>query len=607
MRTLHIGFLVWIAFCLSAFDCAADESRTVVILDATAQMSAHLGQKRKLDWAKSSISAAAGRMDPASSFALWAFGTNPQKKCEDTGELVSLRSANGVSGAVDKALGALQPKAARAPAMGTLQAALKSLGTPDGKPVSAVIIAGTGDDCIGDICSVAGQLHSTFPNAKLTVLGIGMSEQAAANFACAAKAMGGAFVGVKSGTDLDRNLRQALSITQASAQPKAAPPPAATADASQTAATNATDRTAATDAHLPAPKEQPTPQETEEKPAPAPQPEPNVVLSAVLSPKQSPLESGVTWEIYKINVTPTGQLRPAEAPLWVGGGGQAKVKLPEGRYDVKLTYGYATARSEFTLGADKVEKTVPLDAGTIAVEALQARDGPPAANAFFVLYKQKTAAAREELGRSSESPAQFHVNAGDYALSAFAGPAKLDTSVRVEAGKISVVRMALNVGTLEIKTFAVEGSSTPVAAWHQVSPGEPGKGAIPAMRIFGSSHSVQLPAGSYRLESIYGNARQESLVSIKAGQVTSQNVILNAGEAKVSLPSGKSEQVCAVYEAGADRNADPIGRAAGPDMHFILKAGRYDLECQKKGETAPSKKTEIKVVAGEVQSAKIED
>lgn len=92
-----------------------------------------------------------------------------------------------------------------------------------------------------------------------------------------------------------------------------------------------------------------------------------------------------------------------------------------------------------------------------------------------------------------------------------------------------------------------------------------------------------------------------------AGQTASKTVILNAGEAKLSLPAGKADKVCSVYEAGADRNAAPLDRAAGADMRFVLKAGRYEVECHKKGETAPGKQAQIVVVAGEVQSTKIED
>ena len=605
MRTVIAAILVSFTLCIFAFTCRAEEGRAVVILDATAQMGANLGQKRKLDWAKTGISGAASRMDPGAAFALWSFGSSPQKKCEDINELVPLQAAGGALRTLDKALSTLQPKAARAPAMDALQAALKSAGAPNGKAVSAILVAGTGDDCIGDICGAAGRLHGLYPKAKLMVLGMNMGEQAAANFTCAAKAMGGAFISVKSGADLERNLREALGSGQTAAGQQKVAVVTPTNDAG--GGTDA-DAPAAAPAIMTPPADQPAEKEPEEKFVPPPQPEPNVVLSAALVPGMPPLEAGVTWEIYKIQVTPTGQIRLAEAPLWGGGGGQAKAKLPEGRYSARVAYGLATGGGEFTLGTEKVEKTIALDAGTIVAEAQQAPNGPPVGDAFFVV-SQKTSVGREELGRSSGAPALFHLNAGDYVLSAFAGSATLEAPVKVIAGKVSVVRMPLSVGTLEIKTFAKDGSPDLVAAWHRLSPAvsAPKNGAIPVLRISGSSPRLQLPAGSYRLETVYGNVREESMVTVKAGLLTSQTVILNAGEAKLSLPPGKSDRVCAVYEAGADRKAAPIGRAAGSDIRFILKAGRYDVECSGKGENAPPKQTQISVVAGEVQSAKIQE
>ncbi len=609
MRIILMAFLGWTALFLFMPAYAADETQTIVIVDATAQMTAPLGQQRKIDLVKGSVNAAVSRMGPASSLSLWAFGTNPQKKCEDIGELVPLKAASLAVPAFEKALSPIQPKAARAPAFDTVQSALRALGEGKDKPASIVLIAGTGDDCVGDICSSAERLHAVYPQAKLTVLGLRMGDQAAANFACAAKAMGGGFTAVKSGADLDRTLRQALNIGPNQApqkQPSTANVPGVQAEKS--IADKNADSAGVTSAAPP--DSQPAQQDAEEKhlASPAPQPEPNTILSAVLATSMPPLDAGVTWEIYKVTLTPTGQTRVADAPTWTSGGGQAKIKLPEGRYLAQAAYGYATATDEFTVAGEKTEKTISLEAGTIAAEAFQTRDGPSADGTFFVLYRRKTAVALEELGRSSETPALFHVNAGDYVLSASAGLAKLETNVKVEAGKVSAVRLALNVGTLEIKTSEVSGTAQSLPVWHRIySLAADSTKAMPLLRVAGATQRVQLPAGSYRLETIYGNASEESVASVTAGQVTQQVVALNAGEAKVSLPAGKTDKVCAVYEAGTDHQADPIARAAGSEISFVLKAGLYDLECRGKGATAPTKQAQIRVVAGETQSAKIEE
>jgi hypothetical protein len=610
MRKRLIVVFGYFFICLSVSNGSAEEAPTILIVDATAQMSARLGQHRKIDLVKNTLGALMRPFDPSSSLALWAFGTNSGKKCEGKSELVPLQSANTARHAIVKSLAPIQPRAARAPVFGTVQSALKALDSQKDKPASVVLIAGTGDDCIPDICKAAQELHGSYPNVKLTILGMGMNEQAAAKYTCAAKAMGGSVTIIKSSSDFEKVLRQTLNIGQNSGPAKAA----TTSPAPQTAQAvseekSGDDKASATSNASPPDTPAAPVQKAQEKPAAPqpPQPEPNTILSAALSAGQPPLDMGVTWSVFKVTTTPTGQVRTAETPTWIGGGGQAKIKLTEGRYLARAVYGFASASAEFTVGGEKAEKTIDLQAGSIMAEALQAKDGQPSEAAFFTLYRGKPG-AREEVGRSSEAPALFHVGAGDYTLSASLGPAKLDTAVKVEAGKVSSVKVALNVGTLEIKTFEIEGSSRPIPALHMLYPANTNanKAGAAILRISGASHRVQLPAGDYRLETVYGNAREEKAITISAGQVSTQNIILNAGEAKINA-QGKTEKVCAVFEAGSGNKSDPVGRAAGMDISFILKAGTYDIECHSKGVPTPAKQVQIRVVAGETQSAKIED
>lgn len=609
MRIISSLAFAWLAFCAFGQARAAGEAPTIIILNSTAQMSAKLGSERKIDAVKKAVSAAPAYMPPETPVALWAFGTNPEKKCEGRRELLALTSASTAATGFGKALQPVEPKAARAPVFSTLSAALESIDNVKNSPVSAVLIAGTGDDCIPDICTEAKRLHDLYPLAKLTVLGIGMSEPGLTGFTCAAKAMGGSFAAIKSGKELDHALRQALDAgPQTPGQDGGTAKPATIPSSNKKATADTSTQTAAANTTSSKPADQDGKTQAEEKP-PAPQPEPNAVLSAVLAKDTPPLEAGVTWEVFKVTTTPTGQKRVADLPSWTLGGGQAKIRLPDGQYIARGSYGSATASNEFSVGPTKAEPVIILNGGTVAAEALQTPGGMPADDAFFILYQRNAQGVMEELGRSSEFPATFHVRAGDYMLSASAGLAKLDTNVKVEAGKVSAVRIALNVGTLELKVLAPEGSLKPVYARQEIYQGtaEPGKTAPPALRLEGSSHRVQLPAGAYRIVTSLGDAREESTVSVTAGQTTAKSIILNAGEAKITLPPKKPDQVCAVYEAGANRTSQPAGRGAGPSMSFILKAGLYEIECKGKGTAASVKPSQLRVIAGETQTLAIDE
>ena len=214
MPTVIAAILVSFTLCSFASTCQAEQARTVVILDATAQMAANLGQKRKFDWAKSGISGAASRMEPGGSFTLWAFGTSSREKMRGYQRAGSASGRRRQPAHVGQGAGHASAESGAGPGNGCLAGSAQVGRRADGKPVSAVLVAGTGDDCIGDICGAAGRLHGLYPHAKLTVLGMSMSEQASANFTCAAKAMGGAFIGVKSGADLERHLREAFGTAQ---------------------------------------------------------------------------------------------------------------------------------------------------------------------------------------------------------------------------------------------------------------------------------------------------------------------------------------------------------------------------------------------------------
>ncbi len=604
MRIVIAAVFGWIALCVSSAGSIAGEAPTIFIVDATAQMSAKLGQLRKIDAVKNAAAAAAVRMQPEAPLALWSFGTDPAQKCEDIRQLVPLQSANRTAPEIEKALGQIEPRAARAPIFGTIRAALESLREPKDTAISAIVMAGTGDDCIGDICGEAKRLNAAFPNAKLTVFGAGMSEQSAANFSCASKAMGGTFTAIKSGSELDKLLRKELGIAPnakpvtVSAAPVVQAPPAVQKK-------NAGPVSPATPGLAPPPPaSQPQPEKTS-----APAPEPNVLLSATLAPGLPALETGVSWLIYKIEVTPTGQSRVAEIPSWTAGGGDARFLLPDGRYSVKASYGYATAIEEIAVAGAKVEKAIVLNAGTIAAKAVQAPHGEAVKGALVILSRRGPSGLVEELGRSTESPASFYVNAGDFSLAAAAGQAKSDANIKVEAGKTASIELALNAGAVEIETFAGGESRKPVSAWHRIYPvsAEPGKAPAFILSVPAQADRIELPAGNYRVETVLGDVQKESTVTVNAGQTASLGIDLDAGQADLTFPSGNTPKLCTAYEAGKDHKGRPAGRASGRIVSFILKAGLYDVECHGLAPSAPVKQTQIRVVAGQTLSARLEE
>jgi hypothetical protein len=604
MRIALLALPGFIAF--SSLACAAAGADAIIIVDATAQMNAKLGQSRKIDLVRKYVGAAAGKVDPDTRVALWAFGASPANKCEDAQALVSLRAARDGASSFDKALQSLQPKAARSPILYTLRAALTADGDLASSPASALIIAGTGDDCTADICAEAEKLRTSYPKVRLTVLGLGMSDGSAAKFTCAAKALGGAFIPVKSASELEKSISQALDVPQGPGHAPLTVPPKAgkTALAAETAP--APESAATVEAPVEPGQKTPAEKAPQAKapPAAAPQSEPNATLSAVMTSGADPLEGGVSWSVYKVSTTPTGQTRVSDAPVWAGGGGLARIRLADGHYIAKATYGYASGSGEFTLvKGEKTEAIIVLEAGGITVDTLQAEDGAPADETLVAIFRGRS--ANEELGRSTERPALFYVNAGDYKIRATSGLARSEKTIRVEPGKVSAVRVALDVGVFEVKTAVSPATMATASLWHRLYRKDAGPGQGPILNIQGPSSRVELPAGEYRLQTLYGAAQIETAVTVVAGRLTSQTVALTLGEAKVVVPQGKGRQECDAFEADKDRRAGPLARAAGQEMSFILDPGRYDIVCHTLGAPAETSQAEISLAAGETQSVKI--
>jgi hypothetical protein len=310
----------------------------------------------------------------------------------------------------------------------------------------------------------------------------------------------------------------------------------------------------------------------------------------------------LTWRVEKV--------AGGNATLfWSGAGAEAELQAPEGEYRVQVRYGLAEAAMPVRVQAGQAATLIiPLNAGVLAARALATPGGAAIGPALFAVAALE-GGQRREMGRSSAEPATFYVNAGRYALRAEAGVAALETEVEVVAGKVTSVEMALNVGTLELKTFAASGVPKLLPATHHIYAQETQAAATrakPLLRIAGAEHRVDLPAGNYRIETLAGLVRHETLVTVTPGQTTSQTIVLNAGEVKVEAPSGPPE-TCEVLAAGGWMSQPrPLGRAAGPTPVFILPAGTYTINCRKPGPPKAAWTWSGEVRAGETVEAALQ-
>ncbi len=341
------------------------------------------------------------------------------------------------------------------------------------------------------------------------------------------------------------------------------------------------------------------------RPAP-PVPATNLTLTATATRDGPKVTSGLSWRIYAAKADAPNE--PVGEPVWSGGGAEAQIRLPNGLYVAEVRHGVARGRKPIRIdeGAT-VSEVIALDAGLLAARALAMPGGAVLSPAFFSVFEERPGGERRELSRSMAEPATFNLSAGRYILRAEFGLASLETPISVEAGKVTAADLALNVGTLALQTFAAGGAPKLLPSHHNVYPADSpaSERAKPLMRIAGATHSVMLPEGRYRIESIAGLAKQETTVTIAAGQTTAHSVILNAGELKISAPIAGGPETCAIAKAGllGQFKAEPLGRTSGPNASFILPEGRYRLTCHPAGQPKTIRQWTGEVKAGEIIEA----
>ena len=259
-----------------------------------------------------------------------------------------------------------------------------------------------------------------YPNAKLTVLGTGMSEQPVANFTCAAKAMGGEFTAVKSTTDLEKLLRQTLGTAP---EGKPAKPAAETAPPQAAPAENAKPESgekklaASGSGSGPATSAARSRRDQARGAASAAAGVQHRAIGHALGRNAAARRRRDVGDFQNSTRRRPAKQKPRRAQA--GPLEAARRRSASGRpLSGSRRYGFARAEDSFAVNGSKTEKTVSLNAGTISAEGMLTPECGRRRGCFLHSVAPQQGGGLEELGRSSELPAIFQVNAGEYVLSA---------------------------------------------------------------------------------------------------------------------------------------------------------------------------------------------
>ncbi len=334
-------------------------------------------------------------------------------------------------------------------------------------------------------------------------------------------------------------------------------------------------------------------------------------LRATLAAGGPALTEGLGWRV--LAEKPAAD-KP-ETVVWSGGGAEPSFHLDPGHYYFEATYGLAKNGQEIDVTADKLlESTVVLDAGTILAHGVAVQGGPVLDDMFYVLNRSDAAGlAGAEVGRSSLPEATFHVAAGAYRLTMRHGLAKTEIPVIVTAGQEVKAEGVLNSGRLTLTATASNGGPVLDDAVFFVYAEDNTSSPREIARSELSAAEFDLPAGRYRVAALWGLARMERQITIKAGAAIEERLVLNAGAVRLSsvLAEDKTpiekQLVYKVYAVSSDQNASTqsVAVSAKPAPVIYLKSGKYRIESQYGWHNARQTR-EVEVVAGEVSEVVFE-
>jgi Ca-activated chloride channel homolog len=186
---------------------------------------------------------------------------------------------------------------------------------------------------------------------------------------------------------------------------------------------------------------------------------------------------------------------------------------------------------------------------------------------------------------------------GTYEVEARLGLASTHQSVDVKADTPTSVRLDLNAGVLKMLARAAKTAPplpAPVFTVTPVDGGEAKKGAAPLWISREAQPEIVLPAGEYKVSAEDGLARQEQTVKIAAATGTTFDAMLATGRLELTAARGNGSDAAdiaapgvtfIVYEDDPDapQGRREVTRSAAPSPVFTLPAGTYYVTARASG------------------------
>ncbi|WP_395744465.1 VWA domain-containing protein [Prosthecobacter sp.] len=500
----------------------AAASRAIIVFDASGSMYGEVPGGVKIDIAKKVVSDIVGSIDPAMELGLMAYGHRKKGDCEDIELLVPPQA--GSAAAILKAVAGLEPKGKTPLTAAVIQAA-KYLKFEEAK-ASVILVSDGVETCEKDPCMAAEELERLGIDFTCHVIGFDLKPGESSGLECLAKKTGGMYLAAKDAASLKSSLEVAMKQVA--------------------------------------------------------KPVTTLVVEAKKSSGGAMLD-GVAFQVFADG--------GGENAIATGTGGHWSTELPKaGKYTLSAKFGGKT-----------LEQTVTIkDGETVTKEVVFAETGLKA-----VAYDKEGGVAfekevswdlfgpadgegnRPKVSFSYEAKPFLKVAPGKYLLTAVRGNATASVVVEVKEGPAQEVKVILGSGNLKLSAISAEGQPAIAkdVSWELFTPPD----AEGQRKKLGYSYEAQpkmtLPSGPCLVVAVYGNAKGQREVEVKAGETQDIVVLLGSGKLKLAVvmeeggtPVAKDVTWEVFGEADAEGNRAKAAYSYEAQPTLALPAGKYQVE-----------------------------
>ncbi len=447
-------------------------SRAIIVFDASGSMYGEVPGGVKIDIAKKVVTDIVGSIDPRLELGLIAYGHRTKGDCEDIELLVPPQK--GSAATITQAVKALNPKGKTPLTAAVIQAA-QFLKFEEAR-ASVILVSDGVETCSKDPCQAAEELERLGIDFTCHVIGFDLKRGESSGLECLAQKTGGMYLAAKDAGSLKASLETAMKQVV--------------------------------------------------KPA----------TTLVVEPKKSSggdIITGVNFVVFSEG--------GGEKALLTGSGGRWSSELPKaGKYTISAKRDGKTVEvnAEVKEGETITKEVVFAETGLKAVA--YDREGGTAfeKDVSWELHSPTDAAGnRTQVAFSYEAKPFLKVEPGVYRLTAIRGNATANLNVTIKEGTPQEVRVILGSGNLKLSAISAEGQP-PIAkdlAWDLFSPADAEGQRKKLAYSYVPTPTLTLPSGPCLVTVVFGNAKGQIEVEVKAGETRDVVVMLGSGKLKLSV------------------------------------------------------------------------